>query len=193
MGTATVGFKKLTIRILDGKSATQDENLFVIEGKKNKGATSSAKVSGLAVDPVKTWGSNGVYHTSGKGVGDGKIDFDIIDIPDNVQSAILGYTVDEDKIITAGSDTQAPDCSILIEDYDIRGEKLMLGFMTGVFSYDGVEIETLQGKASEIKPDTMTYSVGSDDNGDFFNKYVGSDTAAQDKVLAALEMKTTTP
>ncbi|MCC4119856.1 major tail protein [Lactococcus lactis] len=193
MGTATVGFKKLTIRILDGKSATQDENLFVIEGKKNKGATSSAKVSGLAVDPVKTWGSNGVYHTSGKGVGDGKIDFDIIDIPDNVQSAILGYTVDEDKIITAGSDTQAPDCSILIEDYDIRGEKLMLGFMTGVFSYDGVEIETLQGKASEIKPDTMTYSVGSDDNGDFFKKYVGSDTAAQDKVLAALEMKTTTP
>lgn len=193
MGTATVGFKKLTIRILDGKSATQDENLFVIEGKKNKGATSSAKVLGLAVDPVKTWGSNGVYHTSGKGVGDGKIDFDIIDIPDNVQSAILGYTVDEDKIITAGSDTQAPDCSILIEDYDIRGEKLMLGFMTGVFSYDGVEIETLQGKASEIKPDTMTYSVGSDDNGDFFKKYVGSDTAAQDKVLAALEMKTTTP
>lgn len=193
MGTATVGFKKLTIRILDGKSATQDENLFVIEGKKNKGATSSAKVSGLAVDPVKTWGSNGVYHTSGKGVGDGKIDFDIIDIPDNVQSAILGYTVDEDKIITAGSDTQAPDCSILIEDYDIRGEKLMLGFMTGVFSYDGVEIETLQGKASEIKPDTMTYSVGSDDNGDFFKKYVGSDTAAQDKVLATLEMKTTTP
>lgn len=193
MGTATVGFKKLTIRILDGKPATQDENIFVIEGKKNEGATSSAKISGLAVDPVKTWGSNGVYHTSGKGVGDGKIDFDIIDIPDNVQSAILGYTVDEDKIITAGSDTQAPDCSILIEDYDIRGEKLMLGFMTGVFSYDGVEIETLQGKASEIKPDTMTYSVGSDDNGDFFKKYVGSDTAAQDKVLAALEMKTTTP
>ncbi|MCW2281708.1 major tail protein [Lactococcus lactis] len=114
MGTATVGFKKLTIRILDGKPATQDENLFVIEGKKDKGATSSAKVSGLAVDPVKTWGSNGVYHTSGKGVGDGKIDFDLIDIPDKVQSAILGYAIDEDEIITAGSDTQAPDCSILI-------------------------------------------------------------------------------
>lgn len=193
MGTATVGFKKLTIRILDGKPAVQDENLFVIEGKKDKGATSSAKVSGLAVDPVKTWGSNGVYHTSGKGVGDGKIDFDIIDIPDKVQSTILGYDVDEDEIITAGNETQAPDCSILIEDYDIRGNNFMLGFMTGVFSYDGVEIETLQGKASEIKPDTLTYSVGSDDNGDFFKKYSGKDTAAQDKVRAALEMKTTTP
>lgn len=193
MGTATVGFKRLTIRILDGKPATQDENLFVIEGKKDKGATSSAKVSGLAVDPVKTWGSNGVYHTSGKGVGDGKIDFDLIDIPDKVQSAILGYAIDEDEIITAGSDTQAPDCSILIEDYDIRGNNFLLGFLTGVFSYDGVEIETLQGKASEIKPDTLTYSVGSDDNGDFFKKYSGKDTAAQDKVRAALEMKTTTP
>lgn len=193
MGTATVGFKKLTIRILDGKPTVQDENLFVIEGKKDKGATSSAKVSGLAVDPVKTWGSNGVYHTSGKGVGDGKIDFDIIDIPDKVQSTILGYDVDEDEIITAGNETQAPDCSILIEDYDIRGNNFMLGFMTGVFSYDGVEIETLQGKASEIKPDTLTYSVGSDDNGDFFKKYSGKDTAAQDKVRAALEMKTSTP
>lgn len=191
MGTATVGFKKLTIRILDGDPVTTDKNLFVVEGKKDKGATSSAKISGLAVDPVKTWGSNGVYHISGKGVGDGKIDFDIIDIPDAVQSAILGYKVDADKIITAGSDTQAPDCSILIEDYDIRGDKFMLGFMTGVFSYDGVEIETSQGKASEIKPDTLSYSVGSADNGDFFKKYVGTDTAAQDKVRAALSMTTT--
>lgn len=81
----------------------------------------------------------------------------------------------------------------MIEDYDIRGNNFLLGFLTGVFSYDGVEIETLQGKASEIKPDTLTYSVGSDDNGDFFKKYSGKDTAAQDKVRAALEMKTTTP
>ncbi|WNN67386.1 major tail protein [Lactococcus lactis] len=191
MGTATVGFKKLTIRILDGKPATLDTNLFVVEGKKDKGATSSAKISGLAVDPVKTWGSNGVYHISGKGVGDGKIDFDIIDIPDKVQSAILGYAIDEDEIITAGSETQAPDCSILIEDYDIRGNNFLLGFLTGVFSYDGVEIATTQGKAEEIKPDTMTYSVGSADNGDFFKKYAGTVTAAQDKLRAALNMTTT--
>lgn len=191
MGTATVGFKKLTIRILDGDPVTTDKNLFVVEGKKDKGATSSAKISGLAVDPVKTWGSNGVYHISGKGVGDGKIDFDIIDIPDAVQSAILGYKVDADKIITAGSDTQAPDCSILIEDYDIRGDKFMLGFMTGVFSYDGVEIETSQGKASEIKPDTLSYSVGSADNGDFFKKYTGTDASAQEKLRTALNMTVT--
>ena len=35
MGTATVGFKKLSIRILDGKPATLDTNLFVVEGKKD--------------------------------------------------------------------------------------------------------------------------------------------------------------
>lgn len=124
-------------------------------------------------------------------MGDGKIDFDIIDIPDKVQSAILGYAVDEDEIITAGSDTQAPDCSILIEDYDIRGNNYMLGFMTGVFSYDGIEIETAQGKASEIKPDTLSYSVGSADNGDSFKKYSGTDTEAQNKVRAALNMTVT--
>lgn len=193
MGTAAVGFEKLTIRVLDGKAATLDTNLFVIEGKKDKGATSSAKISGLAVDPVKTWGSNKVYHISGKGVGDGKVELDIIDIPDNVLAVILGYHVDENKIITAESDIQAPDCSILIEDSDVRGNKYMLGFMTGVFSFDGVELSTAQGKAEEIKADTVSYSVGSADNGDFFKKYVGDDATAQEAVRTALGMAVVAP
>lgn len=188
MATATVGFEKLTIRILDSKEATLGTNMFEIKGKKDEGATSSAKISGLAVDPVKTWGSNKPYHISGKGVGDGKIDFDIIDIPDAALSAIIGYAVDENGVITASSETQAPNCSILIEDTDIRGNKVMLGFMSGVFSYDGVEIETAQGKASEIKPDTLSYSVGSSDDGEFFKKYTGTETVAQTAIRTALSM-----
>ncbi|MGV8956340.1 major tail protein [Lactococcus lactis] len=150
MGTAAVGFEKLTIRVLDDKAPTLGTNLFVIEGKKDEGATSSAKISGLAVDPVKTWGSNKVYHISGKGVGDGKVELDIIDIPDNVLAVILGYDIDENKVITAGSETQAPDCSILIEDSDVRGNKYMLGFMTGVFSLMGEKLLTHKGKLEEI-------------------------------------------
>lgn len=188
MATATVGFEKLTIRILDSKEATLGKNMFEIKGKKDEGATSNAKISGLAVDPVKTWGSNKPYHISGKGVGDGKIDFDIIDIPDAALSAIIGYDVDENGVITASSETQAPNCSILIEDTDIRGNKVMLGFMSGVFSYDGVEIETAQGKASEIKPDTLSYSVGSSDDGEFFKKYTGTETVAQTAIRTALSM-----
>ena len=36
-GTATVGFKSLTVRILDGnQTPTEGENLFIIQGKKEK-------------------------------------------------------------------------------------------------------------------------------------------------------------
>ncbi|PCR98992.1 major tail protein [Lactococcus fujiensis] len=188
MGTATVGFEKLTIRILDDKEPTLGTNLFEIKGKANEGATSSAKISGLAVDPVKSWGSNKPYHISGKGVGDGKVDFDILDIPDKVLAAIIGYDVDTNGVITASSETKAPNCSILIEDSDIRGDKVMLGFLSGVFSYDGVEIDTAQGKASEMKADTLSYSVGSSDTGEFFKKYAGSESAAQAAVRTALSM-----
>lgn len=37
-GTATVGFKSLTVRILDGnQTPTEGENLFIIQGKKGEG------------------------------------------------------------------------------------------------------------------------------------------------------------
>lgn len=45
-----IGFKRLTIRIKDGKTAVPDKTQFVIEGKKDNGGMVSAKVSGLAVD-----------------------------------------------------------------------------------------------------------------------------------------------
>jgi len=74
-GTATVGFKSLTVRILDGnQTPTEGENLFIIQGKKGEGATQTAKISGLAVDPTKTFGSNIAYHVNNRGVGDVKVD-----------------------------------------------------------------------------------------------------------------------
>ena len=35
-GTATVGFKSLTVRILDGGTPTEGTNVFTIQGKKEK-------------------------------------------------------------------------------------------------------------------------------------------------------------
>lgn len=191
MAISSIGFEKLTIRVKDGNPASLKTNLFVIEGKTDEGATSSVKISGLAVDPVKTWGSNKVYKISGKGVGDAKAEFDIIDIPDDVMAAILGYNVDSNKIITASSSTEAPECAILIEDTDARGDKLMLGFLSGKFSYDGVEMSTAKGKAEELKPDAVSFSIGSADNGEFFKKYSGTDVAAQAAVRTALDVTVT--
>ena len=81
-----IGFKRLTIRVKDGKDPVLGTNQFVIEGKKDNGGMVSAKVSGLAVDAVKSYSSNKVYSISGKGVGDGKVDFDIMDFPEKIKN-----------------------------------------------------------------------------------------------------------
>lgn len=182
---AIVGFEKTTLRIIDGSTPKLGENLFVINGKKDEGAMSSVKISGLAVDPVPTWGSNKPYYISGKGVGDAKADFDVIDFPEDIQNAVLGLKPDSKGLITASSSTEAPDVAVLIEDTTIRGERFMLGFMTGKFSFDGIEMNTAQGKAKELDPDTISYTIGADDNSDYYKKYIGKE---QEKMAAMLEV-----
>ena len=60
----------MIVRVLDGNATpTLGQNLFVIEGQTGKGATRTAKISGLASDPVKTYGSDVAYHVSNRGVG----------------------------------------------------------------------------------------------------------------------------
>ena len=80
-GTATVGFKSLTVRILDGIKPSQREKTSLSSKVKGEGATQTAKISGLAVDPTKTFGSNIAYHVNNRGVGDVKVDLGLLDIP----------------------------------------------------------------------------------------------------------------
>ena len=68
---ALVGFKRMTIRVLDGNAnPTLGENLFVIEGQTGKGATRTAKISGLASDDTET---NGLYYVKYIGKDDAKL------------------------------------------------------------------------------------------------------------------------
>ena len=189
---STVGFKKLTIRILDKAAAKAGENLFVIDGRKDGGATTSAKISGLAVESVKTWGSDKPYFVSGKGVGDVKVDFDIIDFPEEAQDAVLGLKVGEDGLTTATSDTESPDVAILIESEDIRGNRVMLGFTTGKFSYDGSEFNTATDKASELTPETITFAGGANDKNEYYKRYIGKEEAKINAMLTALDMTVST-
>ncbi|NHI70443.1 major tail protein [Lactococcus garvieae] len=190
---AIMGFEKVTLRIIDGAEAKLDENVFVINGKKDGGGTASVKISGLAVDPVKTFASNKPYHISGKGVGDAKADFDIVDLPEKIQNAILGLEPDDDGIVTATSDTEAPDVAVLIEDTDIRGNRVMLGFSTGKFAFDGTEMSTGQGKAEELTPETLSYTIGANDAGEYYKRYIGKEEASKTALLKALGMDFSTP
>ena len=129
-----IGFKRLTIRIKDGKTAVPDKNQFVIEGKKDNGGMVSAKVSGLAVDAVKSYSSNKVYSISGKGVGDGKVEFDIMDFPEKIKNAVLGIVASSNGVYKATADRTSPYCSILLEDVTPQGHPYLMAFLDGMFS-----------------------------------------------------------
>lgn len=126
---ALVGFKRMTIRVLDGNAApTLGQNLFVIEGKTGEGATRTAKISGLASDPVKTYGSDIAYHVSNRGVGDVKMEMTAVDIPSTVLAKILGHQV-KDDIIGIGAETVSPFCAVMLESKTANGTQAQVGFL----------------------------------------------------------------
>ncbi|CQR24578.1 major tail protein [Streptococcus varani] len=162
-----VGFESAVIRILDGKGpATEGENLFTIKGDDSKGATKTAQVSGLAVDPVTSWGSNRPYHISRKGVGEPKVEFSAIDIPLACQHKILGRK-EKSGLIVGGSETEAPECSLALYAHDPRGVKVAIGFFVGVFSLDSLEIASSEGKAAELAEDKLTFVPRASDDETF--------------------------
>ncbi|CAM3237767.1 phage tail protein [Lactococcus hircilactis] len=182
-----IGFKRLTIRVKDGSSPTLGTNEFVIEGKKDNGGMVSAKVSGLAVEAVKSYSSNKVYAISGKGVGDGKVDFDIMDFPEKVKNAVLGITASSNGVYKATADRTSPYCSILLEDVTPQGNPYLMAFVDGMFSSDGVEFNTVQGKQTELQSEAISFAIGSDDNGLYYSTFVGTGTSTDAAGIAEIK------
>ena len=171
-GTATVGFKSLTVRILDGnQTITEGENLFIIQGKKGEGATQTAKISGLAVDPTKTFGSNIAYHVNNRGVGDVKVDLGLLDIP------VALYV---------------KDVAILLESNTPDGGGAYYGFYKGNLSMDAIDLNTIKDKADELATTDVSFAAGASTDEQTKNKYgtmyFGSDEAKIKKLKAKLGM-----
>ena len=184
-----IGFKRLTIRILDKASATEGTNLFTVEGKTGKGATISAKINGLSTDPVKTYGSDVAYYSSRKGVGDVTVDFELLDIPENVLQKVLGYK-DKDGLTLIGADTEAPYVSIMLETTLANGNVFAYGFFKGTFSMDEEEVKTLEGKSDGIPSEKFKFTALASDSTDYDGCYLakvaGGTTGDLDKLKAAI-------
>lgn len=156
---AGVGFKRMTIQILDGKTPALGSNQFVIEGAPGKGGTKAAKISGIAASPVKTYASNIAYYISSTGVGDVKAEFDVVDFPRDVLSKILGHKTSQNGITRVGADTVAPFCSILLESATTDGTPFYAGFYKGQFSLEAFEFNTLSDKQEELPADSLTFTA----------------------------------
>ena len=189
---ALVGFKRMTIRVLDGEATpTLGKNLFVVEGKTGEGATRTAKITGLSSEPVKTYGSDVAYYTSKRGVGDVKMEMTAVDIPHMVLAKILGHVV-KDEIIYIGEDSDAPLCSVMLESKTSNGTKAQVGFFKGSFSMDAEELESLKEKQEELPDDSLSFSaIASDDEeikGNYYGKYIGNDEEKIKKLKGQLKM-----
>lgn len=183
---AKIGFKRLTIRILDDQEPTLDTNLFVLEGKTDKGATRSAKISGLSAKPVKSYGSNVAYYTARKGVGDVKVDLELLDTPEKIVDKILGYIV-KNGITLTGADTEAPYCSILMESDTKDNKVAALGFFKGSFSMDGDEIKTFGDSKEELPSETYEYTALASDDEEYKGMYQGKIIGGTEEELKKLK------
>lgn len=191
-GTATVGFKSLIVRILDGnQTPTEGDNLFIIQGKKGEGATQTAKISGLAADAIKSFGSNIAYHVNNRGVGDVKVDLGLLDIPVALYVKALGYE-DDDGILDFGADTVSKDVAILLESNTADGSGAYYGFYKGNLAMDAIDLNTLKEKADELATTNVSFAAGASTNENTKNKYgtmyFGSDETKIKKMKAKLGM-----
>lgn len=189
-----VGFKRMTIRVLDGKTATQGTNLFVIEGKEGAGATQTASITGLTAEPTKTYGSNVAYHVQSKGVGDVQVDLTTVDLPEKCVQVILGYQV-KDGLTLIGADSEAPHCSILLESSNAAGDVAYLGFLKGQFSMDTIDFETKKDSNEELPSEGLKYTAIASDTADaegvYIAQYVGNQTSQISKLKELLSISGT--
>ncbi|MBZ2405119.1 major tail protein [Liquorilactobacillus hordei] len=193
----TIGFPKLTIQPLD-ESFKKKGDPIVIQGDPQKGAMVKAEIKGLSKDPTKVSGSDIAYYVSRKGVGDVTVDFDVLDLPNDAQSIILGRRVSDNGVQYTGLDTEAPYCSILAEAADTQGNTALVGFFCGVFSNDGETLNT-QEEGETFKPDPESYkftATGSKtgvNKGEYMAKYAGDKEAAITEVRNAVLLESTAP
>lgn len=156
------GFKRATIAVLD-KDGNVTDKKFVIEGKTDEGATTEFELSGLSKDPTKIYGSNILYFSTNKGVGEVSLKVSVLDLPLDAQAAILGYKENSDGITFIGEDTTAPDCAIIVESNFLNGDVAAIALFKGTFAYEGEKASTDEDEVKVSDADELTFtSVGKD-------------------------------
>ncbi|MBY4835802.1 phage tail protein [Streptococcus agalactiae] len=164
-----VGFKRMTIQVL-----SDPKKKIVIEGAAGKGATKTAKISGLSAAPIKTYGSDIAYHTSRRGVGDVKMETEAIDIPFEHLQTILGYKKGKktEGVAFIGEDTEAPEVSVLLEAPGTEGN-VYLGFFKGTFSMEDFELKTKEEKHDGLDSQKLVFTAQPGEVGEAKGQYVG--------------------
>ncbi len=175
-----VGYKRLTIQVLDKDLNPVAGEKFVIEGKTGGGATSKFSITGLSKTAVKVSGSNIVYYVAQKGLGDVAANFGILDIPFDDETTILGHVTSANGVVHMGEKSDPPFCAVLAESEDLTGQKVGFGLYAGKFGKGEVSAETLKHDADFTPaPEDFTFApIGKEFDDGNHTVGVGVDTEA---------------
>lgn len=147
-----VGFQRSTI-VSEGIDGAKISD--VIEGKTNKGATTTAEITGLSKDAVSVPGSNITYFVSQKGLGEVKANLGLLDLPYKISDRILGYE-NEGKLTYMGNSSEPPYVSLILESATLQGDAVVFVFYRGKFSLESNKLETLDPKEN-FTPEAEDY------------------------------------
>lgn len=180
----TVGFKRSTVGVFDSEGIST-EKIYTIEGKQNKGGTIEASISGISPEAIKVFASDIAYYISQKGVGDLKCELSAIDIPVDVQAAILGWLKDQvTGIIQVGDTTEPPYTSLVLESVTALGDPVAFALYKGRFSLDEINLKTREEGAYEPEAEKITMSCVTNDDGNSVGIAIGEDQVKALKKIA---------
>lgn len=191
------GFKKFHIFLYsaDGRFLKK----FILEGKTGEGASQKLEIEGLSKEPTSVAGSNTIYYQSRKGTGKVSANATLIDMPFEIENAILGRKVTTEGTAMVGADTEAPYAAIIGESETANGDKIYAGLLRGVFRREKFDLGTLDPN-EDFKPEGVEYGFSaenfkSDDkdyDGQVFAYHVGTEESAK-KLFSILEQTTVPP
>lgn len=181
---AAVGFKRMYIRVNDGQATKINKNAFIIEGKKNQGGTISAKLKLPSAEFIENYASDTTYHISSDTNGAAEVDVELMDMPELAVYNTQGLVKDEQTGIVWYGNNVIPECNVVLETKDIRGNTVLFGIANGKFSYEGIDLKTLGKKGAELEGEKAKYVGGFTPNNEPLAKLCESD---QGKVLGFLK------
>ncbi|WP_150284161.1 major tail protein [Rummeliibacillus sp. TYF-LIM-RU47] len=179
-----VGFKRGTFAVLDAAGQVVPDKVFIIEGKPGKGGMVEASISGISPDSIKVYASNTAYFVSAKGTGDVKADIDILDIPQEMQEAVLGRKKHADGFTLIGEDTDPPYVAGILESEDASGQPVLYSLLRGKFSAGDESFKTNEDKPGEPESEKLTMDCTANDDGQTIAYGIGTELASKLRAYA---------
>lgn len=171
----TVGFKLARFGIFDPTDETKVTKTFLVDGKNRKGGTVEADISGLDVEAVKSYASDGPYYVSKSGVGDVKQTISLLEPEADLEQALLGRVKGEDGIVRIGRSTRPPYASCVMESETLDGKPVFLALLKGKYGQDDMKLATKEDKLPEPEATQYTGDFVYNNDGDVMLVAIGEE------------------